>query len=208
MEHADGGRREQRDEDEAGESGVLEGEGVASGGSGTAGALAEVASYELCPPPLGLQNDEDLQALLKGTQLLKVKSNSWRRERFYKLQEDCKTIWQESRKVMRSPESQLCECPGLGALMGWAWRDRVNRGGTEIRAWMGHGWLGLEVPQGPGPQTEKLSPSLVGHRSVMQPGPDRGTWQLARVWGSRQGKRSSGLGWKKRSWTQDYRWRC
>ncbi|ELK17977.1 1-phosphatidylinositol-4,5-bisphosphate phosphodiesterase delta-1 [Pteropus alecto] len=61
---------------------------------------------------LGLQDDEDLQALLKGSQLLKVKSNSWRRERFYKLQEDCKTIWQESRKVMRTPESQLCECPG------------------------------------------------------------------------------------------------
>ncbi|XP_037382374.1 1-phosphatidylinositol 4,5-bisphosphate phosphodiesterase delta-1 isoform X2 [Talpa occidentalis] len=55
----------------------------------------------------GLQDDEDLQALLKGSQLLKVKSSSWRRERFYKLQEDCKTIWQESRKVMRSPESQL-----------------------------------------------------------------------------------------------------
>ncbi|XP_007517128.2 1-phosphatidylinositol 4,5-bisphosphate phosphodiesterase delta-1 isoform X1 [Erinaceus europaeus] len=55
----------------------------------------------------GLQDDEDLQVLLKGSQLLKVKSNSWRRERFYKLQEDCKTIWQESRKVMRSPESQL-----------------------------------------------------------------------------------------------------
>lgn len=72
--------------------------------------MEEVASYQLCP--LGLQDDEDLQALLKGSQLLKVKSNSWRRERFYKLQEDCKTIWQESRKVMRSPESQLCECPG------------------------------------------------------------------------------------------------
>uniref|UniRef100_A0A8C0E8C5 Phosphoinositide phospholipase C n=1 Tax=Balaenoptera musculus TaxID=9771 RepID=A0A8C0E8C5_BALMU len=56
---------------------------------------------------LGLQDDKDLQALLKGSQLLKVKSNSWRRERFYKLQEDCKTIWQESRKVMRTPESQL-----------------------------------------------------------------------------------------------------
>nr|1MAI_A Chain A, Phospholipase C Delta-1 [Rattus norvegicus] len=55
----------------------------------------------------GLQDDPDLQALLKGSQLLKVKSSSWRRERFYKLQEDCKTIWQESRKVMRSPESQL-----------------------------------------------------------------------------------------------------
>ncbi|XP_032126273.1 1-phosphatidylinositol 4,5-bisphosphate phosphodiesterase delta-1 isoform X3 [Sapajus apella] len=56
---------------------------------------------------LGLQDDKDLQALLKGSQLLKVKSSSWRRERFYKLQEDCKTIWQESRKVMRTPESQL-----------------------------------------------------------------------------------------------------
>uniref|UniRef100_A0A452TI41 Phosphoinositide phospholipase C n=1 Tax=Ursus maritimus TaxID=29073 RepID=A0A452TI41_URSMA len=56
---------------------------------------------------LGLQDDEDLQVLLKGSQLLKVKSNSWRRERFYKLQEDCKTIWQESRKVMRTPESHL-----------------------------------------------------------------------------------------------------
>lgn len=63
-------------------------------------------------PLPGLQDDPDLQALLKGSQLLKVKSSSWRRERFYKLQEDCKTIWQESRKVMRSPESQLCECLG------------------------------------------------------------------------------------------------
>ncbi|XP_006890656.1 PREDICTED: 1-phosphatidylinositol 4,5-bisphosphate phosphodiesterase delta-1 isoform X2 [Elephantulus edwardii] len=55
----------------------------------------------------GLQNDEDLHVLLKGSHLLKVKSSSWRRERFYKLQEDCKTIWQESRKVMRNPESQM-----------------------------------------------------------------------------------------------------
>ncbi|KAB0399940.1 hypothetical protein E2I00_012616 [Balaenoptera physalus] len=78
---------------------------MASMGPGAAGTLEKVASYQLCP--LGLQDDKDLQALLKGSQLLKVKSNSWRRERFYKLQEDCKTIWQESRKVMRTPESQL-----------------------------------------------------------------------------------------------------
>ncbi|XP_046955285.1 1-phosphatidylinositol 4,5-bisphosphate phosphodiesterase delta-1 isoform X1 [Lynx rufus] len=70
-----------------------------------AGTPEAMASHQLCP--LGLQDDEDLQVLLKGSQLLKVKSNSWRRERFYKLQEDCKTIWQESRKVMRTPESQL-----------------------------------------------------------------------------------------------------
>lgn len=93
-------------------SGLREGleVGVASMGPRAAGTVEEVASYQLCS--LGLQDDEDLQALLKGSQLLKVKSNSWRRERFYKLQEDCKTIWQESRKVMRSPESQLCECHG------------------------------------------------------------------------------------------------
>ncbi|XP_036595443.1 1-phosphatidylinositol 4,5-bisphosphate phosphodiesterase delta-1 isoform X1 [Trichosurus vulpecula] len=56
---------------------------------------------------LGLQDDGDLKFLLKGSQLQKVKSSSWRKDRFYKLQEDCKTIWQESKKMMRSPESQL-----------------------------------------------------------------------------------------------------
>ncbi|XP_063159380.1 1-phosphatidylinositol 4,5-bisphosphate phosphodiesterase delta-1 isoform X1 [Candoia aspera] len=56
---------------------------------------------------LGLQDDHDLKFLLRGSHLLKVKSSSWRRERFYKLQEDCKTIWQESKKMLRSPESQL-----------------------------------------------------------------------------------------------------
>lgn len=74
----------------------------------------------------GLQDDQDLQALLKGSQLLKVKSSSWRRERFYKLQEDCKTIWQESRKVMRSPESQLCECPGSYGGSGTGWRPVMD----------------------------------------------------------------------------------
>ncbi|XP_067386606.1 1-phosphatidylinositol 4,5-bisphosphate phosphodiesterase delta-1 isoform X2 [Emydura macquarii macquarii] len=58
-------------------------------------------------PCNSLQDDLDLKFLLKGSQLLKVKSGSWRKERFYKLQEDCKTIWQESKKVLRSPESQL-----------------------------------------------------------------------------------------------------
>uniref|UniRef100_A0A8D0GVC4 Phosphoinositide phospholipase C n=1 Tax=Sphenodon punctatus TaxID=8508 RepID=A0A8D0GVC4_SPHPU len=72
------------------------------------GGLCTRAGYSLsccCSP--GLQDDKDLKFLLKGSLLLKVKSHSWRRERFYKLQEDCKTIWQESRKMLRSPESQL-----------------------------------------------------------------------------------------------------
>lgn len=98
--------------------------GVASMGPVAAGTLEAMASHQLCP--LGLQDDEDLQVLLKGSQLLKVKSNSWRRERFYKLQEDCKTIWQESRKVMRTPESQLCESPRAA---GW------EQSGEPVFAW-------------------------------------------------------------------------
>lgn len=143
----------------------------ASTGPGAAGTPEEVAFHQPCP--LGLQHDEDLHALLKGSQLLKVKSNSWRRERFYKLQEDCKTIWQESRKVMRTPESQLCECP---------WGCRV---GAERRtcACMGKPMLvgagAREVSPGPGPQIGKPRPVLVVPRLVTQPGPDTGKLKLA-----------------------------
>lgn len=101
----------------------------------------------------GLQDDQDLQALLKGSQLLKVKSSSWRRERFYKLQEDCKTIWQESRKVMRSPESQLCECPGS-----------CGGGGTEWRPVMDcdHRWATPEI------RTKKKKLRLVGVKEIFE----------------------------------------
>lgn len=87
-------------------------------GPGAAGTLEEVASYQLCP--LGLQDDKDLQALLKGGQLLKVKSSSWRRERFYKLQEDCKTIWQESRKVAGPRNPSCVSAPGCAEGQGAA----------------------------------------------------------------------------------------
>ncbi|CAH2281940.1 1-phosphatidylinositol 4,5-bisphosphate phosphodiesterase delta-1 isoform X1 [Pelobates cultripes] len=55
---------------------------------------------------LGLQDDLDLKFLLTGSELYKLKSGSWRRARYYKLQEDCKTIWHDSRKILRSPGSQ------------------------------------------------------------------------------------------------------
>uniref|UniRef100_A0A8C5QKT2 Phosphoinositide phospholipase C n=1 Tax=Leptobrachium leishanense TaxID=445787 RepID=A0A8C5QKT2_9ANUR len=55
---------------------------------------------------LGLQDDADLKFILTGSSLQKVKSGSWRRDRYYKLQEDCKTIWHDSRKILRSPGSQ------------------------------------------------------------------------------------------------------
>ncbi|XP_069814926.1 1-phosphatidylinositol 4,5-bisphosphate phosphodiesterase delta-1 isoform X3 [Dendropsophus ebraccatus] len=55
----------------------------------------------------GLQDDEDLKFLLKGSPLSKVKSASWKRLRFYKLQEDCKTVWHDSKKILRSPDAQM-----------------------------------------------------------------------------------------------------
>ncbi|KAG2458046.1 PLCD1 phosphodiesterase, partial [Polypterus senegalus] len=54
----------------------------------------------------GLQDDEHLQFLLKGSNLDKVKSNSWRKPRFFKLQDDCSTIWHESRKLRKVPSRQ------------------------------------------------------------------------------------------------------
>uniref|UniRef100_A0A8C9T3K4 Phosphoinositide phospholipase C n=1 Tax=Scleropages formosus TaxID=113540 RepID=A0A8C9T3K4_SCLFO len=53
----------------------------------------------------GIVWDADLQFLLAGGELLKVRSNSWKKNRTFKLQEDCRTIWQESRKAMRSSQT-------------------------------------------------------------------------------------------------------
>ncbi|XP_073686432.1 1-phosphatidylinositol 4,5-bisphosphate phosphodiesterase delta-1a isoform X2 [Garra rufa] len=51
---------------------------------------------------LGLEGDPDLQFLLKGGDLLKVKSRSWRKTRYFRLNEDCKTIWQQTSKTFKS----------------------------------------------------------------------------------------------------------
>ncbi|KAF3836571.1 hypothetical protein F7725_029129 [Dissostichus mawsoni] len=41
---------------------------------------------------LGLEGDADLNFLLVGGELIKIRSSSWKRNRFFKLQEDCKTL--------------------------------------------------------------------------------------------------------------------
>ncbi|XP_033494511.2 1-phosphatidylinositol 4,5-bisphosphate phosphodiesterase delta-1a isoform X1 [Epinephelus lanceolatus] len=50
---------------------------------------------------LGLEGDPDLQFLLVGGELIKIRSKSWKKVRFFKLQEDCKTLWHESHKRFR-----------------------------------------------------------------------------------------------------------
>ncbi|XP_066573017.1 1-phosphatidylinositol 4,5-bisphosphate phosphodiesterase delta-1a isoform X2 [Amia ocellicauda] len=54
----------------------------------------------------GMEGDPDLQHLLTGNYLYKVKSNSWKKARYFKLLSDCKTIWQESQKPLKKKSSQ------------------------------------------------------------------------------------------------------
>ncbi|KAM9332467.1 1-phosphatidylinositol 4,5-bisphosphate phosphodiesterase delta-1a isoform 2-T2 [Pholidichthys leucotaenia] len=49
----------------------------------------------------GLEGDSDLQFLLDGGSLTKILSSSWQKQRYYKLQEDCRTVWHESKKIFR-----------------------------------------------------------------------------------------------------------
>uniref|UniRef100_A0A3Q3WDB4 Phosphoinositide phospholipase C n=1 Tax=Mola mola TaxID=94237 RepID=A0A3Q3WDB4_MOLML len=53
----------------------------------------------------GLEGDEDLQFLLVGGELVKIRSTSWKKNRFFKLQEDCKTFWHESHKTFKRDQT-------------------------------------------------------------------------------------------------------
>ncbi|XP_049605446.1 1-phosphatidylinositol 4,5-bisphosphate phosphodiesterase delta-1a isoform X1 [Syngnathus scovelli] len=50
---------------------------------------------------IGLEGDPDLNFLLVGGMLTKIRSRSWQKSRFYRLQEDCKTVWHESNKPFK-----------------------------------------------------------------------------------------------------------
>ncbi|KAM3916784.1 1-phosphatidylinositol 4,5-bisphosphate phosphodiesterase delta-4 isoform 1-T2 [Leptodactylus fuscus] len=46
-----------------------------------------------------LQLDENLQLMQAGSVMRKVKSRNWKKQRYFKLQEDCMTIWYKSKKT-------------------------------------------------------------------------------------------------------------
>uniref|UniRef100_A0A6Q2X976 Phosphoinositide phospholipase C n=1 Tax=Esox lucius TaxID=8010 RepID=A0A6Q2X976_ESOLU len=52
-----------------------------------------------------LEGDTDLKFLLGGGELLKLRSSSWMKARFYKLQEDCRTMWHESKTCTKSKQT-------------------------------------------------------------------------------------------------------
>ncbi|XP_033838586.1 1-phosphatidylinositol 4,5-bisphosphate phosphodiesterase delta-1-like isoform X1 [Periophthalmus magnuspinnatus] len=63
---------------------------------------------------LGMEGDPDLQFLLQGGDLLKVRSQSWKKTRYFRLQEDCKTMWHESKKPFRkTPTFSLYDVSAL-----------------------------------------------------------------------------------------------
>nr|XP_020460174.1 1-phosphatidylinositol 4,5-bisphosphate phosphodiesterase delta-1-like isoform X2 [Monopterus albus] len=53
----------------------------------------------------GMEIDPDLQFLLKGGQLVKIRSASWKKKRYFRLQEDCRTMWQESMKTFKTNQT-------------------------------------------------------------------------------------------------------
>uniref|UniRef100_A0A9J8A9Z9 Phosphoinositide phospholipase C n=1 Tax=Cyprinus carpio carpio TaxID=630221 RepID=A0A9J8A9Z9_CYPCA len=46
----------------------------------------------------GIQADDDLKSMFVGTVMRKIKSRTWKKQRYFRLQEDCMTIWYKSKK--------------------------------------------------------------------------------------------------------------
>ncbi|XP_043931175.1 1-phosphatidylinositol 4,5-bisphosphate phosphodiesterase delta-4 isoform X2 [Protopterus annectens] len=52
-----------------------------------------------------LQRDENILQMLNGSMMRKVKSKIWKKPRYFKLQDDCMTIWYDSKKTGHSKSS-------------------------------------------------------------------------------------------------------
>ncbi|XP_041937324.1 1-phosphatidylinositol 4,5-bisphosphate phosphodiesterase delta-4 [Alosa alosa] len=48
---------------------------------------------------LRIQGDDNLQSMFVGTVMRKIKSRTWKKQRYFRLQEDCMTIWYKSKKA-------------------------------------------------------------------------------------------------------------
>lgn len=57
----------------------------------------------------GLEEDAELRFLLTGGDLIKVRSRSWQRSRFFKLMEDCRTMCYPSKKFFKKEKTFLID---------------------------------------------------------------------------------------------------
>ncbi|XP_036195395.1 1-phosphatidylinositol 4,5-bisphosphate phosphodiesterase delta-3 isoform X6 [Myotis myotis] len=85
---------------------------------------AQVAATVALPPPpalqdggarrpglralkkMGLTEDEDVRAMLRGSRLCKIRSRTWQKERLYRLQEDGLTVWFQ-RRIPHAPSQHI-----------------------------------------------------------------------------------------------------
>ncbi|KAL0966564.1 hypothetical protein UPYG_G00296840, partial [Umbra pygmaea] len=79
---------------------------------------------------LGLDGDTDMEFLLTGGDLVKVRSSSWRKTRFYKLQEDCRTIWHESKTFFMSKPTFALE--DISAIRAGRQSDGLRKNTDEL----------------------------------------------------------------------------
>jgi len=49
--------------------------------------------------PPGIQLTDTLEQMQQGMLMRKVKSKSWKKQRYFKLQDDCMTIWYQSKRT-------------------------------------------------------------------------------------------------------------
>lgn len=57
--------------------------------------------------PTGIQLTDTLEQMQQGTLMRKVKSKSWKKQRYFKLQDDCMTIWYQSKRTGKTESA--CE---------------------------------------------------------------------------------------------------
>nr|KAF6416787.1 hypothetical protein HJG59_014351 [Molossus molossus] len=85
---------------------------------------AQVAASVALPPPsalqdggtkrprlralkkMGLTEDEDVRAMLRGSRLCKIRSRTWQKERLYRLQEDGLSVWFQ-RRIPHPPSQHI-----------------------------------------------------------------------------------------------------
>ncbi|KAF6726551.1 1-phosphatidylinositol 4,5-bisphosphate phosphodiesterase delta-4 [Oryzias melastigma] len=48
---------------------------------------------------LRIEGDDNLQSMLVGAMMRKIKSRTWKKQRYFRLQDDCMTIWYKSKKA-------------------------------------------------------------------------------------------------------------
>ncbi|XP_072364166.1 1-phosphatidylinositol 4,5-bisphosphate phosphodiesterase delta-1a isoform X2 [Scyliorhinus torazame] len=82
----------------------------------------------------GFINDDDLKAMLKGSSMQKIKSSSWMKPRFYKLLEDCRTVWYDSQKILKSARAQIFSIDDIQELRPGHQSEGMQRFAMDIPA--------------------------------------------------------------------------